>query len=144
MKDIRFVPTLSLDGWVGSTQEAADYLFSHFFLSEVSQTECYPTYVTSFPELIERNNGDMSKTRSDTEAALRFYFSNYFYDVETECTIEDVTPGSSNTAIRIFVEFKDANGNTFNLARLGTIENSKIVQIVDLNNTGKQPINIEP
>ena len=85
MKDIRYVPSLSLDGWVGSTQEAADYLFSHFFLSEVSQTECYPSYITSFPELIERNNGDMTKTRDDTEAALRFYFSNYFLDILNSC-----------------------------------------------------------
>ena len=49
------LPSLSTDGWVFATAEKADYLISHFFVAEYSQTQLYVSHVSSFPKIIQQN-----------------------------------------------------------------------------------------
>jgi len=49
------VPSLSQDGWTSSTKEKLDYLMSHFFVADKSQTALYAEEVSSFPYLVQNN-----------------------------------------------------------------------------------------
>ena len=130
------LPSLSLDGWVGSTAEKSDYLLSHFFLSEKSQTALYPGKVSSLPAIIQEYKNDMIGVTNAVRETLLVYFSRYFYDVVSECEYQEEPEDSSRVSLKIFVSFMDNNGQVYNLGRLATIMNSKIEKIANYNNHG--------
>ena len=130
------VPTLSLDGWVKSTAEKADYIISHFFESQYSQTALYPGKVSSLQYLIQQNQSDMTKTSVSIREELKKLFTNYFGNATAEVTYKSETPNSSRVSLSIYVSFKDSNGKEFVLSKVVEIMNSKIQKIVTINNTG--------
>lgn len=130
------VPSLSLDCWVTSTANKADYLISHFFLSEKSQTALYGNEVSSLQWIIQNTQGDLNKLTSLMRSSLSSYFSRYFKSVNVEVTTNEVTPGSNKIELRLFLSFADKDGKEFILAKLIDILDSKINSIVTINNTG--------
>lgn len=128
------VPTLSEDGWVKSTEERADYLFSHFFVAEYSQTFLYTSQVASFPYIIQKNQGRPDEAAEELKNTLTIYFSRYFNSVESEVSYEEVPPKSGKVRINLYLSFKDETGKEFKLARAADILNSKLVKVLDIVN----------
>ena len=136
MSENLYLPTLSEEGWVQSSAEQADYLLSHFFASEYSQTHLYQGNVASFQWILQNGQGDMVKTTNEIKTTLSFYFAKYFTGVDAECTYKEETPNSSKIVISIFMTFTDAAGKTYSLGKALDIVNSKISKIININNTG--------
>ena len=136
MADLTPVPSLSPDGWVTNTTMKADYLLSHFFTSERSQSPLFPEGVCSFPWLLQEYKTSMEITARETETALTNYFGKYFPTVEVEVKAEDETAGSSRVALYIYVRIVDSDGKEFILAKLAEVADAKIVNILSLNNYG--------
>jgi hypothetical protein len=129
------IPALSQDGWVTSTAQKADYLISHFFLSEYSQSLLYAGNVASFQWIIQNNQGDMLKTNSTLRETLRIYFSRYFSEVVVESNYVETPENSGRVRITLYVSFKDHEGKEFVLSRLVEILDTKIEKVLKLNNT---------
>lgn len=134
--DNRVVPSLSDDGWVSSTALRANYLLTHFFLSEYSQTSLYPNQITSLPYIIQQNQGDITNTATAIRSALTGYFTKYFNDVSVQTDFVNSSTNSAKTTIRIFLTFSDETGASFNLGKLVNVENSKVVNFANINNSG--------
>lgn len=130
------VPTLSYSGWVKSTAEKADYIFSHFYLSERSQTYIYRDKVSSLQWIIQNKQGDMTGTCQLIRETLGSYFGRYFKNVSIEVTFKEDPPNSGKVAIRMFIALIDDEGIEFNLTRIAELENSKFQKIQKLNNDG--------
>lgn len=129
------LPTLSGDGWVNSSLKVADYLLSHFFLSDYSQTYFYEGYVASMPWIIQDTQGDMSKTCKVVQETLSTYFTRYFNDVVVEVTdVTDETNDPSRGQISIYLNFTDTENKQYTMAKLINIIDSKIKSIIDINN----------
>lgn len=129
------LPSLSTDGWVFATAEKADYLISHFFVAEYSQTQLYVSHVSSFPKIIQQNQGDMRNTAIDLRETLDKYFSRYFSDVQVEVTYKEVPEKSGKVQLDLFVSFVDHENKRFVLSRLVEVNNTKIEKILKINNT---------
>lgn len=136
MADITPVPSLSPDGWVTNTVMKADYLLSHFFMSEKSRSPLFPDGVSSFPWLIQKYQGDPSITARETEDTLRRYFGKYFPTVDAEVLAEAETEGSNRYQLKIYVRVVDADNKEFILSKLADVVDSKIANILSLNNYG--------
>lgn len=134
MADNLFLPTLSEEGWVQSTAEQADYLLSHFFASEYSQTHIYQGHVASFQWLLQDGQGDMTKTINNIRTTLSLYFAKYFNEVDTEVTYKEETSGSSKITVNIFMSFTDRTGKQYSLGKALDVVDSKISKIIDINN----------
>jgi hypothetical protein len=130
------VPTLSFSGWVKSTAEKADYVFSHFYLSERSQTALYRNQVSSLQWIIQNKQGDMTGTCQLIRETLGAYFGRYFKNVSVEVTFKEDPPNTGKVLIKMFIAFFDDEGKEFNLTRLAELENSKFAKIRKLNNEG--------
>jgi len=130
----KFLPSLSEDGWVDTTIKKADYLLSHFFLSDYSQSYIYFTKVSSLPWIIHKTQGNMSETVSMTQSVLSNYFSRYFNSVVVEVAevINEAEPSVGQ--IRIYIQFTDETGKDFVLGKLLEIADLTIRKIIDLNN----------
>lgn len=128
------VPTLSLDGWVKSTAEKADYLMAHFFEAEYSQTQFYRNSVASFPWIIQNNQGDMPKTTRALQETLTLYFSRYFSQVVVQSSYKSITENSSQIQLNIYVSFVDHDNKEFSLARLVDVVDSKLSRVLTINN----------
>lgn len=129
------LPSLSTDGWVFSTAEKADYLISHFFVAEYSQTQLYVDNVASFPKIIQNNQGNMNATASELRATLENYFSRYFSKVIVETSHIEVPEKSGKIQLNLYVSFVDHENKTFVLSRLVEINDTKIEKILKINNT---------
>lgn len=132
----RLLPVLGADGWVDSAISKADFLFTHIFLSNYSQTYLYLGNVASLAYEIQKGNGDINATISYLTNRLTSYFSGYFTNVIVEITeVPDVTD-SSVVKLSIFLSFND-NGQTFSLGKILQMVDRKASKIIDINN-GKE------
>lgn len=128
------LPTLSPEGWVQSTAEQADYLISHFFASEYSQSHLYNSNVSSFQYIIQNAQGDMSRTVSELKSTLSFYYGRYFDNVIVEANYEQLPLDSSKVNITLYISFNDKSGKEFILGKTLELINSKISKIININN----------
>ena len=134
MSAINYLPTLSEDAWVTDSTAQVDYLFSHFFLSDYSQTQLYVGKVSSLPWIIQEGQGNMQRTTELLQQTLMKYFSRYFTRVTIEVT--DSTPESagSKAEITIYVNVTDREGKEIVLGKLIHLLNSKVSEIISISN----------
>lgn len=130
------VPTLSFSGWIRSTPEKADYLFSHFYESERSQTFIYKDRVSNLQYIIQKNKNNITATCSEIQATLTTYFLAYFPIVVVEVDYQEVPVNSGKITIRMYLTVTDVDGKEFNLSRLADLIDSKFDKVRKLVNDG--------
>jgi len=129
----RHIPALSEDNWVNTPMLKADYIFSHFFLSNYSQSYLYRGHVHSLAKIIQANNNNVESTVEELRSSLVNYFSKYFTNVVAEVTEVPNETDPSSAIITMYVKFSD-NGAEYVLGKLLEVLNSKIKKIKDINN----------
>lgn len=123
-------PTLDTDGWVETPVKAADYMLSHFFLSEYSQTAHFPGDVSSFSYIVSRFQNDVTAIVAETRRALSLYFSQQFESVEIEVG-QQVREDSINIIdLTLFMTFRDQKGEEYNIARMIKYNGLKVAEII--------------
>lgn len=136
MAEENLFPSLSPDGWVNTPIKKADYILSHFFLSDYSQTSCFPGKVKSFSFLVQKHQNEVNELATELQTVLSEYFSNYFNNVEVEITsISDATSINIKN-LTLYLAFSDATGNQINLSRLIKYADMRAVEIIATNNNG--------
>ena len=91
--DTKPMPSLSMDGWITSTSIKADYLISHFFVSEYSRTFLFEGEVASMPYLIQKHKNDILGLVRDVELTLKSYFGRYFPKAEVQVSSKEYEAG---------------------------------------------------
>lgn len=76
----------------------------------------------------------MTNTINDLKNTLTLYFSRYFKDVRVELSHEEDPPKSGRVRINMYVSFVDEDGKEFVLARIAELLNSKLTNILTINN----------
>ena len=130
-------PVLDTDGWVNSSIKVADYLLSHFFLSDYSQTAHFPGQVASFAWIVQRYQGDYTRIQEEIQSTLASHFEKQFSNIEIQ--VGDVPNADSNNQkqLSLYLVFTDASGANFNLSRtIQYSDNLKITNIISVSNTG--------
>ena len=132
------LPALSEDGWVNTPVKQADYLFSHFFLSDYSQTYIYTDKVSSLSWLLQQYGNEPPEMARNLKATLEQYFGRYFDNVVVESTSSQVDNNPNEQNLSIYVTFQSKDGVTYNLGRMVNVENTKIKNVVTLSNYGEE------
>lgn len=127
-------PTIDLDGWVKSPVKVADYLMSHFFLSEYNQTSNFPDNVYSFANLMQKNIESATLLAKDLQDSLTDYFTTQFSNVTIEVTTSDKPDSNNLKNLNIYMVFTDSVGTEHNLARLVNYSGNKVTEIISINN----------
>jgi hypothetical protein len=130
------MPSLSADGWVNSSLKTADYLFSHFFTSDYSQSYTYLGGVSSFAYIIQANQNDIPSTIRNLESVLSSYFGKYFQNVGVEIDDNATVANSSKIGLNIFLNFTDDKGVTYSLGKTIEYQNTIISKIITHSNNG--------
>ena len=125
-------PALTVDGWTSSSIQVADQMLSDFFLSEYSQSFCFPEHVSSLPWLLQRYINDPTTLALEIQQILTTYFSKQFSDVQVEVTANAMENSISVSELSFFMTFTDDTGELFNLNRLLRYNNLKIVEITNI------------
>ena len=131
---IPVVPSLSPEGWVKTPSEMADYLLSHFFLSEFSRSQLFAGQVKSFVYILQVNQNNIANITRATRQALQTYFENYFTGITVEVINKAQATGSSVFDLHIFVEFTGNDGQVYSLGKVINTIDSKVVKIMAINN----------
>jgi hypothetical protein len=136
MSVLATMPSLSADGWVNSSLKTADYLFSHFFASDYSQSYTYLGGVSSFAYIIQSNQKDIRGTIRNLESTLNGYFGKYFQNVVVEIDDNATIANSSKVGLNIFLNFTDDKGVTYTLGKTIEYQNAIISKIITHSNNG--------
>lgn len=131
---IPVVPSLSPDGWVSTPSEMADYLLSHFFLSEFSRSQLFQGQVKSFVYILQDNQNNIAEITRVTRQTLQTYFENHFTAVEVQVINKEQSAGSTVYDLHIYVGFTGKDGQTYSLGKAITTTDSKVVKIMAINN----------
>lgn len=128
------LPSLTEDGWVLSEAKQADYLLSHFFLSDYSQSYIYNNEVSSFSWIVAQHDGDPVMMSINLKSTLERYFLKYFNEVDLEITNEKDPYNDNKVILKIYMQFTGKDNKTYNLGKLVFLENTIVKKIVDINN----------
>jgi len=130
-------PSIDTDGWVNTPVKVADYLLSHFFLSDYSQTHHFKGEVASFAWILTNNQGSLEKTQEETQRVLSAHFSKQFSEVDIQVSEVPTTASINKKQLGIYLVFTDKEGVEHNLARIFAFtENLKFREIISVNNIG--------
>lgn len=131
------LPSLSQDGWVSSTKEKLDYLMSHFFLSDYSQTFLYTGYVASLSYILQANQNKMIDTKNAVINTLTDYLSRYkFTDVVVDVGIKEEELNSSRQIMSIYISVTDHENKSHTFSSVIETNDSKFSKVIQLNNEG--------
>lgn len=133
---ITTLPTLSADSYVTDTEHMCDYLLSHIYLTNYSQSELFYGDITSIAKIIHDNNNNLSSTINELSKALNTYFTRYFpiAIVEVVQKASNATSGSGMVELELYINVTDSSGMEYNLARLFNINNGKLLSVTKVIN----------
>lgn len=123
-------PTIDTDGWVNSPIKVADYMLSHFFLSDRSQTFFFEAKVASFAWLLQRHQGNLTALFDETQSTLSTYFSQQFTNVEVQVSELSNETNANRTGITLYLVFTDTAGVTHNLSRIVKYSGMKVSAVL--------------
>lgn len=129
-----YFPALDVEGWVTSGVHIADYIFSHFFLSDYSQTQLYVGHVASLSWILQTHQNDIGQIANTTENTLKSYFERYFNNVVVEVTHSADPSNPAKLQLTVYVSFEDSDGKRHTLGRLLEVIESKIAKVKKINN----------
>lgn len=129
-------PSLDTVGWIDTPIKAIDAMVSHFFLSDYSQTACFPGGVSSFAWIVENNQGNVQSTISALQIRLHNYLSKQFPEVT--CEIGEIKNETSinKKLLSLYLTVTDQSGETFNMSRVIDYTELTMVKIIDTVNRG--------
>jgi len=131
------LPSLSDDGWIDNSMRLADYLLSHFFTSDYSQSYIYQDNISSLPWIIQHTQKNINDTIQLVQSTLSIYFNRYFDNVVVEVSEVSNNEDISHASISIYLSFVDKSGVSYDISKLIDITDSKINKIISLNNGAK-------
>lgn len=79
-------PALDDSGWLTEINQVLDAVVSDFYMAEYSQDYVFARSVTSFPKILEENNGDIDNIAIATRAQLTQLLLKYFEDAQVEAS----------------------------------------------------------
>ena len=131
-----YLPSLSESGWITSSLQKADFIFSHFFESNFSQTEIYKGHVSSFAYLLATYHNDNDRLVNEMQSVLTNYFGRYFNSVDCEVKWTTNAINSSIVELTLYLTFVDAEGKEYNLSKIISTSGNKIISVLNSNNYG--------
>lgn len=134
------LPSLSEDGWVEYAGSQLDYVFSHFFLSDYSQTYIYTGSVSSFAWVLEESNGDYIKCQNLLTVTLQNYLGRYFKTVTVDCNVKPSVTNPSQGEVYLYVAVTDHQDKEHVLGKMIKYADNKSVEIIKINNYGNAMI----
>ena len=132
------IPTLSSSGWVSEVSEKADKAISYFFVSDHSQTALYPGNVSSLAYIVQQYGNDALALLSEMQRRVQTYMSHQFDEANVSVTLAAVTePDNGQINLKLLISVQE-NGKEYSIGRLIKALNSKVQEIINLNNNGDE------
>lgn len=130
MPSLHLFPTLDPDGWVETSTKVADYLVSHFFLADYSQTAFFPDNVASFAWILHRYQGNITTIITETQQRLNAYFSTQFTNVDVQLTELADKSNINSHSLSLYLVFTDTDGVEHNLSRMLKYSGMKVTELI--------------
>ena len=132
------LPTLSVKGWVDGLAEKTDMLIAHYFASDSSQSQLYPTgEIANLQVLLYNNTNNIPRLQQDLRDSLERYLQRYFDGASVDVSNDFKTKGSGAVTMYIYAEVSQGNVN-YVVANLLSVVDGKFEKITKINNTGQQ------
>lgn len=119
----KYLPTLSLDGWLESGTVIMERLFFHWLTTNATQSTFYLKDLESATHVLLKSE-KVEETRNDIIASLTNMYQYYFTELDVKVDYKESKRGEVDYAI-------DVKGNYDNNGKIEACELSKIVPVGD-------------
>lgn len=128
----KMIPTLTPKGFVSSIADKADTALLNFYLSQYSQTNIHRGVRRPLAYLVQQFGSDGKAITDALDLELTSYLNNLFDYAEVDV---DWTEEGKGIKLQLNVMIRDGD-NEHSLGHVISTDNSKIIDIIDVNNTG--------
>ena len=113
----KYIPTLSVQGWVDDPVRKGDYALGTFFTSEYSQSVLYAGSVASLPWIVKMYSNDPRQLESEVQSQLDTLMKNYFPSgADVVCVVDESSDNPGQLTIRVSVDYTE-DGIDYSLGR---------------------------
>jgi hypothetical protein len=128
---------LGTTGWTTSLAEKADKLMSHFFETDVYQSNLYAGNVVSIQYLIEQWNHDPNTLSTNVRQSLEAYLRRYYPNAVVNCTTNVNDPDFDGTKVTLKIgAIITELGTQYSFGYLINTTKSTINEIIRMNDFG--------
>jgi len=131
---VKKIATLDPAGWVMAVSDKVDRAMSYFYLSQHSQTALYED-VEPLAYLVQQHGHSASAMRSNLESGVQRLLERQFEEAVVTVTLDDTTEESDRINLQLYAMVRD-EATEYSLGHLIITANSKVKDIIDINNTG--------
>lgn len=130
------VATLSLAGFVTDMPTMIDRMFSYYLTSDYSQSNIFNGKILSLQRQIQAYQHDRMLLINNIREELEGYFNSVADSSTIKVTLEDPNPDDPNRLNITLAAMVVKNGKAYSVGKLIETQDSKILQIIHLNNDG--------
>lgn len=133
----KMIPTMQAVGWVSDLSNAADSILAAFLTTNTSMSVLHRDQNTSMQYILKQTAGNMINLEDQLQTNLQNKLQVVFGQNATAVVSVDALDGKPDQFnIRFTGTVYDDQGRAFTVGKLVYFQDSKIVNIADLNNTG--------
>lgn len=132
----KFLPTLSVDGWINDFAGTADYLLSCYIATETSDSVLHIEQNTSMQYTLKTKAGDMLGLEQQMAEDLQTKFQSVYGNTAeaiVEVTADDPTKPDQYSISFTGTVYDDV-GRPYTVGKLVYVEEGRVVRIAKINN----------
>ncbi len=130
------VPSMSLSGYVSDVPTMIDYMFAYYLTSDYSQSNLFHGKIVSLQKQIQQYQHNDTELTTRVREELEGYFKSIVDDATIEVATDKPNPDDPNRINLRLSAVLVKDGKSYSVGRLVKTQDSKILDIVKLNNEG--------
>jgi len=136
---VKMIPTMQAVGWVNDLSNTADAILAAFLTTNTSMSVLHRLQNTSMQYILKETAGNMLNLEDRLQTALMEKLQPEFGQNATAVVTVDPLAGKPDQFnIRFTGTVYDENGKAYSVGKLVKFQDSKIVNIAELNNNGSE------
>lgn len=130
------VPSMSLSGFVSDVPTMIDYMFAYYLTSDYSQSNLFHGNIVSLQKQIQQYQHSEIELTTRVREELEGYFKTIVDDATIDVSTDRPNPDDPNRINLRLSAVLIKDGKSYSVGRLVKTQDSKILDIVKLNNEG--------
>lgn len=130
-------PSLSTKGWITDPVEIMAAVITNYFVARPSNDVSYSSHTRALPKTVAENSDNETTIRNAIRDDINFLLRNYFPSVDINVRVEYPFPDDyTRMGVVVSAVATTEDNRKYDLAQAITLADSKLLNIVRLNNDG--------
>lgn len=133
----RYLPTLSMKGWVSDPVERLDFALTHMFIAEESQTYLSPDIITDLHSLLAATSGQIETGILAMQDKISDYLRRQFDDAQVDVIDASARRKDPSMGVELILKVTVWQDDTpYSIEKVVNKQNAMFKTLTNIHNTG--------